>query len=74
MRAFIIVWDAACSLFFGYCGWLLIFRTSTIVRRAHGTYGYSFFLKPWYSAFMRYVGIFIWLCAVVVDYLLLTQR
>jgi len=73
MRAFIIVWDAAVSLFFAYCGWLLVFRTSTIVRRAHNQYHCNFFLKPWYSIFMRCIGIFIWLCAVLVDYMLLTQ-
>jgi hypothetical protein len=74
MRTPLIVWDAVVSLFFGYCGWLLTFRTSTIVRRAHSTYGFSFFLKPWYSAFMRCIGIFFWLCAVLIDYLLVTQR
>ena len=74
MSAFSIVWYVAVSLLFGYCGWLLIFRTSTIVRRAHGTYGYELFLKPWYSIFMRCIGIFIWLLTALIDYVLLTQR
>jgi hypothetical protein len=73
MRA-IIIWDAVCSLFFAYCGWLLIFRTSTVVRRAHSQYGYSFFLKPWYSAFMRCLGICFWLLPVLTGYALLTLR
>jgi hypothetical protein len=73
MRIFIIVWYVAVSLFLGYCSWLLIFRTSAIVRRAHSQYRCNFFLKPWYSIFMRCVGIFIWLCAVLVDYALLMR-
>jgi hypothetical protein len=67
----ILILFVAESLFLGYGGWLLIFRTSTIVRRAHNTYGYKFFLKPWYSIFMRSIGIFIWLLAALADYALL---
>jgi hypothetical protein len=67
----ILVLFVAESLFLGYGGWLLIFRTSTIVGRAHSTYGYKFFLKPWYSIFMRSIGIFIWLLAALADYALL---
>ncbi len=74
MTAFRGVWFVAVSLFLGYCGWLLAFRTSTVVRRAHSTYGCNFFMKPWYSIFMRCVGIFIWLLTVLSDYALLTQR
>jgi hypothetical protein len=70
----ILVLFVAESLFLGYGGWLLIFRTSTIVGRAHNTYGYKFFLKPWYSIFMRCIGIFIWLLTALTDYALLTQR
>jgi len=64
----------AVSLFLAYGGWLLIFRTSTIVRRAHSQYHYNFFLKPWYSMFMRCIGIFIWLLTVLANYALLTLR
>jgi hypothetical protein len=74
MRAFIIVWYLAVSLFLGYGGWVLTFRTSTVVRRAHSQYHRDFFLKPWYSIFMRCIGIFIWLLAALSDYALLTQR
>ena len=74
MTAFGIVWCAVVSLFFGYCGWLLIFRTSTIVRRAHSQYGCNFFLKPWYSIFMRCIGIFFWMMAALVDYALVALR
>jgi hypothetical protein len=74
MSAFGITWCAAVSLFFVYCGWLLTFRTSTIVRRAYSQYHCNFFMKPWYSIFMRCIGIFIWACAALVDYVLLTQR
>jgi hypothetical protein len=74
MRAFSIVGYAAVSLFLAYCGWLLIFRTSTIVRRAHSQYHCNFFLKPWYSIFMRCIGIVIWLLTALTDYALLTLR
>jgi len=73
MRAFILLWYAAVSLFLAYCGWLLVFRTSTIVRRAHSQYQFKFFLKPWYSIFMRCIGVFIWLMTALVDYALLTM-
>jgi hypothetical protein len=64
----ILVLFVAESLFLGYCGWLLIFRKSTIVGRAHNIYGCKFFLKPWYSIFMRCMGIFIWLLGAVASY------
>jgi drug/metabolite transporter superfamily protein YnfA len=74
MTALRVVWLVAESLFLGYGGWLLTFRTSTIVRRAYSTYGYNFFLKPWYSRFMRSIGIFIWLLMAPADYAMLTLR
>jgi len=74
MRSFSIVWYLAVSLFLIYCGWLLIFRTSTIVGRAHGIYKYGFFLKPWYAIFMRCIGIFIWLLTALTGYALLMLR
>jgi hypothetical protein len=51
-----------------YGGWLLIFRTSTIVSRAHKTYGFKFFLKPWYSIFLRSMGIIVLLLVAISDY------
>jgi len=74
MSAFSIVWYAVVGLFLAYCGWLLIFRTSTIVRRAHSQYHCNFFLKPWYSIFMRCIGIFIWLLTALTYYSVLTLR
>ena len=73
MTAFAIIWYVAVSLFLGYGGWLLIFRTNTIVRRAHRMYGCNFFLKPWYSIFMRCIGMFILLLTALADYVLLTH-
>jgi hypothetical protein len=70
----ILILFVAESLFLGYGGWFLIFRTSTIVGRAHNTYGYKFCLKPWYSIFMRCIGIFIWLLAAVAGYAMLMLR
>lgn len=74
MPVFQVAWYAAVSLFLGYGGWLLIFRTSAVVRRAHTTYGSNLFLKPWYSQLMRCTGIFIWLLTALADYFLLTQK
>ena len=59
------------SLFLGYVGWLLIFRTSTILRRAHNTYGFNLPPKPRYSTLMRSTGILIWLPAALADHALL---
>jgi len=70
MSAFGTIWSVVVSLFLGYCGWLLIFRTSTIFSRARRTYGYNFFLKPWYSMFMRCIGIFILILTALTDCLL----
>lgn len=74
MGAFAIIWSVLVSVFLVYCSWLLIFRTSTIVSRAHRTYGYKFFLKPWYSIFMRCIGAFILLLAALADYALVALR
>jgi len=71
MKIFSGAWYLAEILFLAYCGWLLIFRTSTIVRRAHNRYHCDFFLKPWYSIFMRCIGIFVWLLAALAAYALL---
>jgi len=71
---FSIIYYAAASLLLGYCGWLLIFRTDTIVSRAHRQYGYKFFLRPWYSILMRCIGIFIVLLAALTDYALVVLR
>lgn len=67
----ILVLFVAEILFLGYCGWLLIFRTGAIASRAHSKYGYEFFLKPWYSIFMRSIGFFIWSLAALAGYALL---
>jgi len=74
MRTLIIVLYVACTLFFYYCGWLLTFRTSPIVKRAHSQYHCNFFLKPWYSTLMRFIGIFIWMGAGLIDWMLVTRR
>jgi hypothetical protein len=74
IMAFSIIYYAAVSLFLGYCGWLLIFRTSTIVSRAQRQYGYKFFLRPWYPTLMRCIGIFIVLLTAVTDYALVVLR
>ena len=69
---------------FMFCGWLCIFRTSTLVEWGRRNYEKSKFilaypfanmvLKPWYSNYIRVAGILIWLWALVVGYLVLTGR
>jgi hypothetical protein len=61
MTTFGGIWFVVVSTFLGYCGFLLIFTTSSIVARAKKKYGYNFFLRPWYSILMRCIGLFIWL-------------
>jgi hypothetical protein len=53
------------------CGWLCLFRTTTVLGWARGTYtksrvvpAYPFsslVLKPWYPTYLRCKGGFIWL-------------
>jgi hypothetical protein len=76
-----VIWLVVMSLAFYVCGALFIFRTSMLVEWAKKNYGkrkldqaYPFsgiVTKPWYPAFIRVAGIFIWLWALVVDYLVL---
>jgi hypothetical protein len=69
-----IVLDVAVNLLVAYKCWLLIFRTHIVVREAHGKYQWNFFLKPWYSIFLRCIALFVLLLIVVADYALLTVR
>jgi hypothetical protein len=50
-----------------YFGWLTIFRTGTAASRAYSKYGFNFFLKPWYSIFLRCMGIIVLLLMAVSD-------
>ena len=65
------------------CGWFCLFRTETIAgwlrancnkRRLVRAYPFSsLVLKPWYPTYLRCMGVFIWLFAVVfVSVLILT--
>jgi hypothetical protein len=66
------------------CGWLGIFRTGTLVNWGRKNYAKSKFvraypfasmvLKPWYPYYIRCAGIFIWLWALIVGYLVLTHN
>lgn len=56
------------------CGWLLLFRTHTIVAHARRRHPVSpgwiqnwpfhrMIFKPWYPAYLRFGGMFAWLLA-----------
>ena len=69
------------SVFFYVCGGLCIFKTKMLVARAQKSYANSKLLqnypfssmvtKPWYPAFIRCAGVFIWLWALAFDCLVL---
>jgi hypothetical protein len=72
---------AVMSVFFYAWGALCIFKTNMLVGWAQRYYTKSKFvqahpfsgmvMKPWYPSSIRGAGIFIWLWALVVDYLVL---
>lgn len=74
-------WLVVLSLGFYVCGVLCIFRTSGLVGWAQRNYTKSKFvqaypfsgmvMKPWYPIYIRSAGIFIWLWALAIDYLVL---
>jgi hypothetical protein len=74
MSVFGMIVNVLASLLGCYGGWLLIFRTSTITSRAHRVYGFNFFLKPWYSIFVRCMGILVLLLIALSDYALVVLR
>ena len=72
---------AVMTVFFYVCGALCIFKTNMLVGWAQRNYTKSKFvqaypfsgmvMKPWYPIYIRSAGIFIWLWALAVDYLVL---
>ena len=73
------IWLVTLVLGLAACGWLCVFKTDMLVRWARQNYQKSKFvqaypfsylvLKPWYPAYIRFSGIFIWLWALVIAYL-----
>ena len=69
------------SVFFLRLGALCIFKTNMLVGWAQRNYTKSKFvqaypfsgmvMKPWYPIYIRSAGIFIWLWALAIDYLVL---
>ncbi len=72
---------AVVSLVFYVCGGLCIFKTKMLVGWGRGTYTKNKFVqsypfsnmvtKPWYPVYIRCAGVFIWLWALAIDYLVL---
>ena len=69
------------SAFFYACGGLCVFKTKTVVGWGQRSYAKSKLVqsyplsgmvtKPWYPIYIRCAGVFIWLWALTVDYLVL---
>jgi len=76
-----IIWLIVLSLAFYVCGWVCVFKTSLLVEMGRRNYqknklvqAYPFssmVMKPWYPAYIRGAGIFIWLWAIAIDCLVL---
>jgi hypothetical protein len=70
---------AVISLSFYIFGFLCIFKTKMVVEWGRRSYDKSGFLspfaslvaKPWYPTYIRCMGAFIWLWAMVIDCLVL---
>ena len=72
---------AAMSVFFYVGGSLCIFKTKLLVAWGERSYAKSKFVrsyplssmvtKPWYPVYIRCAGVFIWLWALTIDYLVL---
>jgi len=72
---------AAMSVVFYLCGGLCIFKTSMLVAWGQRSYAKSKFVqsnplssmvtKSWYPVYIRCAGLFIWLWALTIDYLVL---
>ena len=72
---------AVLSVVFYVCGGLCIFKTKLLVAWRQSSYtkskfvqSYPFFnmvTKSWYPVYIRCAGVFIWLWALTVDYLVL---
>jgi hypothetical protein len=79
MKASQAIWVVTMVLGFAVCGWLCVFRTNMLVTWGRKNYEKSKFvqaypfsnmvLKPWYPTYIRCAGVFIWLWALGVIYL-----
>jgi hypothetical protein len=75
------IWLAVMSLGFYVCGGLCIFKTNLLVGWGRRNYTKNKFvqaypssgivMKPWYPIYIRGAGVFIWLWALALDYLVL---
>jgi len=84
MTTFGIIWIVVMVLVFAVCGWLCVFRTNTLVTRRRKNYekskfaqGYPFsnmVMKPWYPTYIRAAGIFLWLWALAIVYLVVFRN
>jgi hypothetical protein len=79
MTTFGAVWIVAMSLGFAVCGWLCVFKTNMVVAWGRRNYAKSKFvraypfssmvLRPWYPTYIRCAGVFVWLWALLIIYL-----
>ena len=85
MKRFGAISFAVLVLGFAVCGWLCLFKTNMLVVWVRKNYekspkfiqAYPFsnlVLKPWYPTYIRCAGIFIWLWALGLTYLVVFHR
>jgi hypothetical protein len=84
VTTFQFAWTVAIIIGFGYCGWLCLFRTNKVVGWGRKNYARSKFAqslptaslvtKPWYPIYIRCAGVFIWLWAVFVFFVIAFHR
>ena len=78
-----IIWLIVMSLGFYVGGGIFIFRTGALVKMAQRNYAkaprwirtYPFsdtVTKPWYPTYIRFAGVFIWVWAIAIDFLVLS--
>jgi hypothetical protein len=74
-----MIWLVTVISVFAVCGWFCVFRTETLVTRGRKNYEenklvqarpFSHMMqKPWYPTFIRCAGIFLWLWALAILFL-----
>ena len=85
MATFKAIWFVIMVAGFVVCGWLCLCRTNMLVTWARRNYAKSskfvqaypfsnMVMKPWYPTYIRGAGIFIWLWALAIVYLVVFRN
>jgi hypothetical protein len=84
MTPFGVIWLVIMSGVFAVCGWFCVFRTNMLVTWGRKNYEKSKFVqaypfsnvvqKSWYPTYIRCAGIFIWLWALAILFLVTVKH